>query len=141
VSVVIHTVRIKIPPQECEELLAEADLGRLGVIVAGRPEIFPVNHVYDPSTGSILFPTNMRTKWRAALDWPWVAFEVDGMDADRTSGWSVAVVGRAEELTDPAETARAMQRRAALWAAGTGERWLRIVPSKITGWRISASSW
>jgi hypothetical protein len=135
----IHTWRIEIPPEECEELLAGAVLGRLGVIVAGRPEVFPVSHVYDASTGSIVFPTNERTKWRAALEWPWVAFEVDGMDADRTAGWSVAVVGRAEELTDSAEIARAWERRAVPWGAGHGPatHWLRIVPSKVTGWRIS----
>ncbi len=136
----IHTWRIEIPPEECEELLAGAALGRLGVVVDGRPEIFPVNHVYDTSTGSIAFPTNERTKWRAALEWPWVAFEVDGMDADRTSGWSVAVVGRAEEITDRTEIARVSQRRTLACTGGHGPRthWLRIVPSKMTGWRITA---
>jgi hypothetical protein len=137
----IQTWRIEIPPEECAALLDGAAPGRLGVIVAGRPEIFPVNHVYDASTGTIVFPTNERTKWRAALDWPWVAFEVDGMDADRIGGWSVAVVGRAEELTDSAEIARLAQRRAVPWGGGRGPstHWLRIVPSKITGWRIAGA--
>lgn len=136
----ITTWRIEIPPEECTELLAGAPIGRLGVIVAGRPEIFPVGHVYDASTGTIVFPTNERTKWRAALEWPWVAFEVDGLDAARTSGWSVAVVGKAEEVTDAAEIDRAMQRRAVPWGAGCGPgaHWLRIVPDKLTGWRIHA---
>jgi hypothetical protein len=86
-----------------------------------------------------VFPTNKRTKWRAALDWPWVAFEVDGMDADQTGGWSVAVVGRAEEVTDPTEIIWATQTRAVPWGAGVGPgtRWLRIVPTKLTGWRIA----
>jgi len=137
--VVTTTWLIEIRPEECAELLAGEVLGRLGVIVAGRPEIFPVNHVYDPSTGTIVFPTNERTKWRAALDWPWVAFEVDGMDADRNGGWSVAVVGRAEEMTDPAEVTWAKERRTVPWGVGVGPGtcWLRIVPTKITGWRIA----
>lgn len=136
---VTTTWLIEIPSEECAELLAGEVLGRLGVIVAGRPEIFPVNHVYDPSTGTIVFPTNERTKWRAALDWPWVAFEVDGMDADRNGGWSVAVVGRAEEVTDPAEIIWAEERRTVPWGVGVGPGtcWLRIVPAKITGWRIA----
>jgi hypothetical protein len=135
----VQTWRIEIPPEECEGLLAGAALGRLGVIVAGRPEIFPVNHVYDASSGTVVFPTNERTKWRAALEWPWVAFEVDGMDSSGTSGWSVAVVGRAEELTDGAEIDRVARRRAVPWCGGRGPRthWLRIVPSKVTGWRIA----
>jgi uncharacterized protein len=138
--VAIHTWRIEIPHEECKELLAGAAVGRLGVIVDGRPEIFPVNHVYDTSTGSIAFCTNERTKWRAALEWPWVAFEVDGMDADRTGGWSVAVVGRAEEIAGRTEIARVSQRRTVTLGGEHGPRshWLRIVPSKMTGWRITA---
>jgi nitroimidazol reductase NimA-like FMN-containing flavoprotein (pyridoxamine 5'-phosphate oxidase superfamily) len=137
--VAIQTWRIEITPEECAALLDGAALGRLGVIVAGRPEIFPVHHVYDASTGTIVFPTNERTKWRAALDWPWVAFEVDGMDADRTGGWSVAVVGRAEELTDGAEIARLAQRRAAPWGGGRGPGppRLRLGASTVTGWRVA----
>lgn len=137
----IHTWRVEIPPEECEELLAGSVLGRLGVIVDGRPEIFPVCHVYDAPTRSIVFPTNERTKWRAALGWPWVAFEVDGMDADRTTGWSVAVVGRVEEVEDPTEVARLARRRTVAWMGGCdpATRWLRIVPVKTTGWRITGS--
>lgn len=138
----IHTWRVEIAPEDCAELLAGAVLGRLGVIVDGRPEIFPVNHVYDESTGSIVFPTNERTKWRAALAWPWVAFEVDGMDADRASGWSVAVVGRVEEVEDPAEVARLARRRTVAWMGGCDPttHWMRIVPVKTTGWRITGDA-
>lgn len=132
-----HTWLVEIPEGECAALLAGSVLGRLGVVVDGRPEIFPVNHVYDERTGTIVFPTNERTKWRAALDWPWVAFEIDGMDPDHAGGWSVAVVGRAEEVIDAAEIARATQRRAEHWGVPPATHWLRIVPDKVTGWRIS----
>ena len=111
------TYVIEIPPDECARLLASSSLGRLGVVVAGRPEIFPVNHVYDRASGCIVFPTNDRTKLHAALDWPWVAFEVDGVDDGGASGWSVLVVGRAEEITDPEEIARLTGQRDVLWRA------------------------
>jgi nitroimidazol reductase NimA-like FMN-containing flavoprotein (pyridoxamine 5'-phosphate oxidase superfamily) len=133
------TYLIDIDPEGCADLLASCNLGRLGVIVDGRPEIFPVNHVYDRPSGCVVFPTNTRTKLRAALDWPWVAFEVDAVQPDDSGGWSVLVVGRAEAIDDPALIARAARERRVLWAAGGDVQWVRIVPSKVTGRRICAS--
>jgi nitroimidazol reductase NimA-like FMN-containing flavoprotein (pyridoxamine 5'-phosphate oxidase superfamily) len=133
------TYVVEIPPDECAVLLASSSLGRLGVVVSGRPEIFPVNHVYDRESGCIVFPTTDGTKQRAALDWPWVAFEVDGDQPEGGAAWSVLVVGRAEELTDPDEIARLAGQRHVLWRAGSGVSWLRIVPSNVTGRRISVS--
>ena len=134
----VLTYLIDISTEECEDLLAAATVGRLGVIVDGRPEIFPVNHVYDRDSGCVVFPTNASTKFRAALNWPTVAFEVDGVDPDDSRAWSVAVVGRAEELTDAAEIERLARQRSVRWAAGRSTHWLRIVPSKMTGRWVSA---
>ncbi len=134
----VQTWLINISPEECADLLASSELGRLGVVVEGRPQIFPVNHVYDRPSGCVLFPTRAGTKVHAALDWPWVAFEVDGLEPDGDGGWSVLVVGRAELVEDPGDVARAAQARRVLWAAGRGTRWLRIVPTTMTGRRISA---
>lgn len=133
-----QTLLIEIPAEECAERLASSELGRLGVVASGRPEIFPVNHVYDRESGCVVFPTKSGTKLFAALDWPWVAFEVDGLEPDGDGGWSVLVVGRAEEVTDPSEIERIAPTRRVLWAAGSGTRWVRIVPSKVTGRQISA---
>ena len=62
------TYVVDIGPEDCADLLASSSLGRLGVIVDGRPEIYPVNHVYDRETGCVVFPSNPRTKLRAALE-------------------------------------------------------------------------
>ena len=134
----IQTWYIDIARSECEDLLAAATLGRLGVVVDGRPEIFPVNHVYDRESGCVVFPTHAHTKLHAALNWPWVAFEVDGVEPECDGGWSVMVVGHAEEITDPEEIARAAHRRHVLWVAGDSVHWIRIVPSKMTGRRVNA---
>jgi nitroimidazol reductase NimA-like FMN-containing flavoprotein (pyridoxamine 5'-phosphate oxidase superfamily) len=40
----MRTSLIELDPDDCAELLASSTLGRLGVLVDGRPEIFPVNH-------------------------------------------------------------------------------------------------
>jgi uncharacterized protein len=138
VGMTTSTYLIDIDPVDCADLLAAAPLGRLGVIVDGRPEIFPVNHVYDRLSGCVVFPTNARTKLHASLHWPWVAFEVDGIDGDG-GGWSVLVVGRAETIADPDEIDRVAGERTVLWAAGENTQWVRIVASKVTGRRICAS--
>jgi nitroimidazol reductase NimA-like FMN-containing flavoprotein (pyridoxamine 5'-phosphate oxidase superfamily) len=132
----VHTYFIELSSNECARLLAESVVGRLGVVVDGRPEIFPVSHVYSDTRGTVLFPTNEQTKWHAALAWPWVAFEVDGVEPDHTQGWSVAIVGSAAEVTDPDIVEAATQQRAPVWCLGPGTRWLEITPSKMTGVRV-----
>jgi uncharacterized protein len=129
---------MELPQADCERLLADCDLGRLAVIVEGRPEIFPVNHVYEAGRTSIAFATMAGTKLHGALDWPWVAYEVDGMEDDGRAGWSVMVVGHVEEITDQGEIEQlTSQRGPGLWASGEAARWLRIVPKKMTGRRVS----
>ncbi|MEY2472204.1 MAG: uncharacterized protein QOK28_1533 [Actinomycetota bacterium] len=130
------TMLVTIGPRRCADLLASARLGRLAVIVAGRPEIFPVNHVYDREAETVTFPVHEGTKMNGALEWPWVAFEVDGMDLENNIGWSVAVVGAAEEIVDAETLARLSCERDVRW--GDGPRWLRIVPTKVTGREIQA---
>ncbi len=134
----VQTWLVELSPRRCEELLATTTLGRLGVIVDGRPEIFPVNHVFDPVDRCVAFVSNERTKLHAALGWPWVAFEVDGVEPDESAGWSVLVVGRAEEIDDAGTVARLEAQRRALWRMGDPGQWVRIVPSKVTGRQISA---
>jgi hypothetical protein len=86
----------------------------------------------------VVFPSHTGAKLHAALEWPGVAFEVDGGEDDERGAWSVLVVGRAEEVTDPAVIERCQCGRTVRWAAGAGTQWLRVVPSKITGRRIRA---
>lgn len=133
-----QTWLIHLSPSECARRLTESTLGRLAVIVSGRPEVFPVNHVVDDKTGHVVFPTLDGTKLHGAVDWPWIGFEIDGVDPNG-DGWSVMVVGRAEELTDAETIERVRSERTPRWVASGSERWLRIVPSKTTGRRIRAA--
>ena len=133
-----RTWLIELTKETCEELLGTAVVGRLGVIIDGKPQVFPISHVYEG--GSVIFPTNDRTKMHAALAWPWVGFEVDGIDADGVHGWSVMVQGRAEEITDADGIERAAARRTAPWRTGESVHWIRIVPTEMTGRRISAAT-
>ncbi|HEX7096221.1 MAG TPA: pyridoxamine 5'-phosphate oxidase family protein [Acidimicrobiales bacterium] len=130
----IRMMVVDMDDQQCVAHLTAASFGRLGVVVNGKPEIFPVHHAYDPVTGCVVFQTNTRTKLHAAMDWPSVAFEVDGLDPDHEwGGWSVLIVGRAEEITDREEISRAARLHPTLWGSDDSERWIRIVPEKMTG--------
>ena len=126
----------ELAPAECRHLVASALLGRIAVFVDGRPEIFPVNHVFDPVTGTVVFPSKPGTKMWGALHWPWMSFEVDGIDPDGQSAWSVLVVGRGQELTAAEDVRRAASLRQVRWAAGPATHWIALVPAKVSGRRI-----
>ena len=81
---------------DCLQFLARAPLGRLGVVVGGRPLVFPVNFTLDGD--AVILRTDEGTKLHAARNGP-VAFECDGIDRLYHTGWSVLVRGVAKEVT------------------------------------------
>ena len=121
-------------PEECWTLLASEPAGRLGVLVDSAPEIYPVNHVVDG--GAIVFRTGGGTKRRGLDRNPSVCFQVDRIDVDEATGWSVLVKGRAVELTDPEDIRLAGLLPLQLWAFEEGTRFVRIVPAEVSGRRI-----
>ena len=133
-----QTWLVHLPMDACEMLLRTTPIGRLGVVVDGHPEVFPICHVYEG--GCIAFPTNPGTKLHAALTWPWVCYEIDGVSPDGESGWSVMVTGHAEVMTDAREARLSAALRMSPWRTGDDVIWMRIVPSSITGRRIEADS-
>jgi uncharacterized protein len=123
---------------ECFELLSGERLGRVAVVDGQGPIIFPVNFVLDRHM--VVFRTDEGTKLGTAARGGRIAFEVDGADEAAHTGWSVVVRGEATEVTDPAELARLRKRRLSPWAPGAKSRYVRILPAKLTGRRISAAS-
>jgi uncharacterized protein len=120
---------------ECFELLSQEALGRVAVVDDQGPIIIPINFVLDRHM--VVFRTDEGTKLDAAARGARVAFEVDGTDATAHTGWSVVVRGEAVEVTDPAELARLRKLRLSPWAPGAKNRYVRILPAKLTGRRIS----
>ncbi len=118
---------------ECQRLLQMTHLGRLAIVVEGRPLVFPVNYALDGE--AVVFRTAEGTKLYGALGHE-VAFEIDGFDTAYHLGWSVLVVGMGEELHDPAEIARCERLPVRPWGEGAKSHWLRIRPRAITGRRI-----
>lgn len=127
-----------IPRDECLRLLQGRGLGRIGVIVAGRPVVLPVNYVVDE--GSVVFRTAVGTKFDAAVRGEFVAFEIDDADPQYHTGWSVLLTGVAEEIVDAAEVARAQRLPLRTWAPGPKPHFLRITPVTVSGRRISSDT-
>jgi nitroimidazol reductase NimA-like FMN-containing flavoprotein (pyridoxamine 5'-phosphate oxidase superfamily) len=120
---------------ECLDLLATLSVGRLGLLVDGRPEVLPVNYALDGET--VLFRTGEETVLNQA-SLAFVGFEVDTIDEATHAGSSVLVQGVAQDIGDAIDATSERLRRLTLvtWAPGGRERWFRIQPDKISGRRI-----
>jgi nitroimidazol reductase NimA-like FMN-containing flavoprotein (pyridoxamine 5'-phosphate oxidase superfamily) len=118
----------------CWALLAGSEMGRLGVVVDGGPEIYPVNFVVDGE--HLAFRTAGGGKLRGLERSPAVCFEVDGVDLDERSGWSVLVKGRAEVVRDAETSRRLAASELRYWAPGEKAQWVRVAAREVTGRRI-----
>ena len=114
------------------QLLRDAPVGRLAVVLGDGPEIFPVNHVVDH--GSVVFRTGEGTKLRGAIGRA-VAYEADGVDATGRA-WSVVVKGHAHEVLQLHELIDALDLPLFPWQAGLKPRFVRIVAEQVTGRRF-----
>ena len=119
---------------ECLLLLGRHTVGRLAVLDGGRPAVFPVSYRRDGNT--IVFRSDEGTKLDAIGDDDAVAFEIDELDPRLRSGWSVAVTGRATEVTDTLELEQVRRLHLDPWAPGAKACYIRIVPDSIGGRRI-----
>ena len=121
-------------PAECLQLLAGRGVGRIGGIVRGRPLILPINFaVLDEG---IVFRTRRGGDIDQFMRSAAVAFEVDESDTIYHEGWSVVVVGRCAEVSDPAELHRVRRLRLLPWAGGSRDLFLHISIDEICGRRI-----
>ncbi|MDY7105838.1 MAG: pyridoxamine 5'-phosphate oxidase family protein [Actinomycetota bacterium] len=130
-----RTGLVTIDPGECWQLLASNQVGRLAVNIAGRPDVFPINYALDGET--IVFRTEGGTKLAGALLGSGVAFEVDEIDVAARTGWSVVVHGEAQEIGDVEGLLDAEDLPLDVWSPATKSRWVRIVPSEISGRRLA----
>lgn len=115
-------------------LLASVPIGRIVFTVRALPAVQPMNFVVD--NGGIVIRTRPGTKLSATLRNGVVAFETDEIDPARSTGWSVTVVGRIQEITDPFEIER-LDAALTPWAPGEREHFLKITPEVVTGRRLT----
>lgn len=130
----IRTGLEELTVDECWNLLAKKTVGRLAISINNHPDIFPVNYRVDNET--IVVRSAAGLKLAAATLGTAVAFEVDGLDDMRHTGWSVVLKGPAVELNELGEVFEAEALIVEPWAEGSRERYFRITPAQITGRRI-----
>jgi uncharacterized protein len=117
----------------CWALLRSHEVGRLAVVIADRPEIFPINYVVDH--GTVVFRTSEGTKLAGTVQRD-VAFEADGYVPDTGEAWSVVVRGRGEEITRGYDLLDTAGLPLFPWHAAPKQRFVRIVPDEISGRRF-----
>ncbi len=93
------------------------------------PDIVPINFVVDDET--IVFRTAEGSKLFALTINQEVAFEVDGWG--ETSGWSVVLHGRAEQITDYDDVLHAEALPLQPWVPTVKLHYVRIVPAQVSG--------
>jgi nitroimidazol reductase NimA-like FMN-containing flavoprotein (pyridoxamine 5'-phosphate oxidase superfamily) len=123
---------------ECRQLLATNDVGRLAVVIGGYPEVFPVN--YGVVRDRVVIRTDPGAKL-ARAQFERVCFEVDALDHTNQTGWSVLVKGVIHDVDDAIHLDREITSAAARitsWAGTDKTRILVITPVSITGRRIVA---
>ena len=84
---------------EAVGLLASATIGRVVFTVAALPAVVPVT--FAVRDDAIVLRTSAETRLAVAADGGVLAFEVDEVDPQKRTGWSVVVTGIAEVVTDP----------------------------------------
>jgi uncharacterized protein len=124
--------------EECLELLAANHVGRLAVSGKDAPVIRPVNYAFDEPSQSVVFRTAPGSKFYALLRQNTAAFEVDGIDQEKRTGWSVIIVGATEEVTTPSDVRRLDTLGLDHWAPGERPHWVRIRAWTVSGRRIAA---
>ncbi|WP_161800985.1 pyridoxamine 5'-phosphate oxidase family protein [Kitasatospora griseola] len=127
----VHPVLAELSEEECWARLTPGGVGRVSVPTDDGPVVLPVNYrVHDgvvlyrtAGTGILASPTGRR-----------VAFEVDGFDTQRRSGWSVLVSGTAFVVDDPDAVEQMLSRADPdPWPAGERATWMGVAPSHVTG--------
>jgi uncharacterized protein len=130
---------VDLSPDTCFELLATARVGRLVYHDDRGALAVPVN--YAMAGHNVVFRVEDGAK-HAAMQEPLLAFEVDEIDPDRESGWSVLVRGVGNEVDRERipDLVKAMEGHfPAPWAAGIHNVWLQIEPQSVTGRRLGPS--
>jgi uncharacterized protein len=119
---------------ECLRLLATAVVGRVVVTEGALPAAHPVAYVLDGE--EVVFRTASGSKITNATRHKVVAFEVDEIDVETRTGWSVLGVGEAEEIVDPGRLAGLQDRLRDPWVPIEGAHVLAIPLQKLTGRRL-----
>lgn len=119
--------------EECWRLLQQTAVGRLGVIIDARPDVFPVNYKVEDNT--LVFLTGTGTKTRAIDNDAAVALEADAVSSEFGTAWSVVVKGKAIHADTTKETLDSLSKALFPWQGTSQNHLFRILPESVTGRR------
>jgi nitroimidazol reductase NimA-like FMN-containing flavoprotein (pyridoxamine 5'-phosphate oxidase superfamily) len=128
----------ELPLEACLSHLRHEAVGRLAVVMDGRPLVFPVNYRLVETVG--LRWIAMRTRPDGVIDRATmqVAFEIDSIDPGHHQGWSVLVRGTMQPVDrDAAEFRERFDSEPWL---DERDAWYAIEPFSITGRQLHAAA-
>jgi hypothetical protein len=118
--------------RRCRDLLQSTNLARIAWQTAEGPQILPIT--YACYGESMVFRTSPYGPLSDLIQPTDVALEVDELDQERRSGWSVVVQGRAAAVGEPAEMVRLWTVSGLVpWAPGVRNVFIQITPRRISG--------
>ncbi len=130
----IRTGLEELSSEQCWRLLEQHTVGRLAVSINNRPDIFPVN--YRVADRTIVIKSAAGLKLAAATLGQGVAFEIDALDEEAHTGWSVVVHGAASEVQGVEALIDAEELEVETWAESEKTRYFCITPVDVTGRRV-----
>jgi nitroimidazol reductase NimA-like FMN-containing flavoprotein (pyridoxamine 5'-phosphate oxidase superfamily) len=118
--------------QQCFDLIESRHLGRVAWQAADLPQILPIT--YAMHEASIYFRT-LPDGILAELAQPTsVALEVDELDQQTRSGWSIVLHGRTSAVREPDELAGLLASDSLVpWASRNRTLFIRIQPERVAG--------
>lgn len=122
--------------QECLHLLGTRSVGRVAYTERALPSIRPVNYAL---VGRHIVLRTRVDGLAARLDGQVVAFEVDDVDPELRTGWSVVATGSARVLRDPDELDRANEVPLAAWAGAEHATVVWITVGDLQGRRVGGA--
>ena len=121
--------------EECVSLLSGGVFGRVGLSTPEGPEILPVN--YAMNGNAIVFRTVPYGRIAENAADREICFEVDQIDYDHHTGWSVLAVGKGKLVEDPDEVQLIREVwDPRPWATGQRILYIKLEWRSISGRRI-----
>ena len=107
----------------------------MAVTVGALPAVFPVNYAVEGD--HVYFRTAPGTKLEAASHNAIVAFQIDHIDPEAHTGWSVLVVGPSSVLDDPDAVERLADLPLPRWISGGPETLVALKAELVSGREIA----
>jgi nitroimidazol reductase NimA-like FMN-containing flavoprotein (pyridoxamine 5'-phosphate oxidase superfamily) len=124
--------------EECFRLLGRGMVGRVAFTDRAMPAVQPVTYLLAGE--EIVFRIGGGSPLAASVRHTVVAFQVDEIDTECRSGWTVCGIGETSHVVDPARLAALAGRRLDWWVTGSDSRVISVRLRLVTGRRLGGSA-